>query len=114
MPPAAPPTPSTPTTQSAILVIHFANRHYVMRDGMWSPEALASCGNDDAVVRAHAMQHVADEEARWSKTRAQALVLAHDMDNAVKTAWGVREVFFPTGHKRQKVRGGGGGDEEEA
>lgn len=87
---------------TAVLVIHFANRHYVLRDGIWSPAASASCGNNDEAVRAHAMKHVSTEDARWSKTRAQALVLAHDMDNAVKSAWGVREVFFPTGNKRQK------------
>ena len=74
-----------PARNDVIVVVHFAGRHYVVRDvdhaSDWRTEAFA-------------LRHVAKSDSRWSKTREAALVLAHNIDNAVHARHGVREVFF--------------------
>lgn len=76
-----------------ILVVHFAGRHYVVQnvdaDSDWNVE--------------FAKQHIHRPDARWSRTRADALVLAHNIQNAIDTEYGVREIFLdPRQNKRRR------------
>jgi len=88
----------------AMLVVHFAHRHYVLRCPGDGPDA-------DASYEDLAARHIVSPDARWSKTRADALVLAHNIDNAVRSAHGVREVFLGGaghgGRKRDRADGDG-------
>ena len=73
-----------------ILVVHFAGRHYVIRD----------INADTQWNSTYAAEYIAQSSARWSKSRADALVLAHNMDNSINTEYGVREMFL--GDNRRK------------
>lgn len=81
----------------AILVVHFAHRHYVMRCPADGPGA-------DKTYDELAKEHIVVQDARWSKTRAAALELAHNIDNAVRSADGVREVFLGGNGARKRER----------
>ena len=82
-----------------ILVVHFAGRHYVIpnvdADTQWNRE--------------FATAHIHREDARWSRTRADALVLAHNIQNAMNTEYGVCEIFLDA---RQNKRRRGECEEE--
>ena len=75
---------------NVILVVHFAGRHYVIKD----------CNADTQWNETYATEYITDANARWSKTRADALVLAHNIHNAIHSEYGVQEIFL--GENRRK------------
>lgn len=73
---------NVPRRVKGIVVVHFGGRHYVMRE------------TDDILVdREAAIHHIAQTSSRWTTTREKALLLAHDINNAVRADRGVRELF---------------------
>lgn len=84
-----------------LVVVHFAGRHYVMRE------------TDDATIdRTVAIAHIASEDAKWMRTRQRAVLLAHDMNNALNTPRGVRELFLDDA-RRKRHREASMDDEDE-
>lgn len=85
-----------------ILVIHFAGRHYVVQnvnaDTEWNFE--------------YAKAHIHRQDARWSRTRADALVLAHNIQNATDTEYGVREIFLDSRQNKRRRTGSDCEDDE--
>ena len=75
-----------------VLVVHMSGRHYVLRDldmVRLHPERVA--------------QVIVSTDARWSRTRAAALVLEYRaIDNAIHSKNGVRELFVGTTTRGKK------------
>lgn len=70
---------------NVILVIRRQNRYYVVADANadteWSEE--------------WATRHTELDSSRSTKSRAKALVRAHDLQNRIRTEYGVRELSVP-------------------
>jgi hypothetical protein len=77
---------------NVILVAHMADKSYVFEnvnaDTEWSEE--------------WARAQVATGDRLFKRRRGDALVLAHDMQNRIKTEYGVREVFLEQRTKRPR------------
>jgi len=69
---------------NVILVAHTADRSYVLADldadAEWNEE--------------HARKAVAEPSRKFCIKRGRALLLAHDIQNRIKTEYGVREMFL--------------------
>lgn len=84
----------TPIGQK-ILVVHNMGRHYVIRD-----VSALNCEQED--IR-FATDYVAQPNVRWSRTRADSLVLAHNMQNSLKTEYGVHELFLGENKRKREL-----------
>ena len=87
---------------NVILVAHTADKGYVFEnvnaDTEWSEE--------------WARAQVATGERLFKRRRGDALVLAHDMQNRIKTEYGVREIFLEQRAKRPRPSRKTDGDSE--
>ena len=82
-------------SDTIILVVHMGGMSHVVVD----PQPL-ECATD----MRRAAEFLARPDVRWSRGRDKALVLAHNIDNAVKTRFGVREIFMGRGNGKKRRR----------
>lgn len=76
-----------------VLVLHHAGRSYVVKDAthtQWTDPEFAKT-------------YVELPNVKWTRVRANALVMAHNIDNATPSLHGVREIFVPKAN-RKRVR----------
>lgn len=90
-----PPIPEDNGKDDVVLCIHAMGKHFV----------LPVQGASTVDLVAMAKEHVLDGSPRYSREREKALVLAHNIDNGMRTVHGVREVFIG-GNNSKKRRAG--------
>ena len=83
-----------------IMVIHSSGRSYVVTD----PQPIEKLQDTNFVK-----EYVAQTNVKWSKERCKALELAHNIDNALHTHFGVRETF--AGNKKRRREHDQGADD---
>ena len=75
-----------------ILVVHHDGKHYVLKN----------CCADTQWNAAYVKEYVKSDEVKWTNSRANALVLAHNMQNRLDTEYGVRELFLDERKPKRK------------
>lgn len=80
------------TKNDMIMVIHSSGRSYVVVD----PQPIETL-QDTTFIK----EYVAQSNVKWSKERCRALELAHNIDNALHTYFGVRETFVGSKKRRR-------------